>query len=292
MMEFFDSHCHFDFAVFDCDRDQVWKNCIEQGMRALIIPGVAPSQWASSAQIAEEHDGIYIGVGLHPWWIQKDGIEKEAIDKESIEKERIDEARIEIEKIEDKGIEKQSFDSLGRELKENLFRKKCVAIGECGLDALIETPMNIQQQVLDIHLQLAQATLKPLIIHCVKAHNELLQQLKKYRLPAGGVIHAFSGSYEMAAQYWAMGFYLGVGGTITYERANKTRQAVKKLPLEAILLETDAPDMPLCGRQGQRNSPENIIAIAQALADLRSESLEQIALQTTINAQQLFKVNH
>ncbi|RYZ90248.1 MAG: TatD family deoxyribonuclease, partial [Moraxellaceae bacterium] len=136
----------------------------------------------------------------------------------------------------------------------------------------------------------AQDIAMPLIIHCRKAHNELLQQLKHYHFEAGGVIHGFSGSYDMAMQYWSMGFRLGIGGTITYERANKTRQAVKRLPLESLVLETDAPDMPLHGKQGEPNSPVNIIAIAQMLANLRGESLEIIAAQTTLNAQQLFKI--
>lgn len=254
-MEFFDSHCHFDFAIFDNEREAIWRECNAQGINHLMIPGVAPEQWITAINIAHQHQNIYVGVGLHPYWIKGCDIEK-----------------------------------LPQQLAENIHQKNCLAIGECGLDAVIETPLPLQQQVLDIHLQLAQMNSFPLIIHCRKAHNELLQQLKKYNLPAGGVIHAFSGSYEMAAQYWAMGFRLGIGGTITYDRANRTRQAAKQLPLESMLLETDAPDMPLQGKQGERNSPANIIAIAQTLAELRGEPLQMIATQTTRNAQQLFKI--
>jgi TatD DNase family protein len=145
---------------------------------------------------------------------------------------------------------------------------------------------------LNIHLQIAQETALPLIIHCHKAHNELIVDLKNFNFPAGGVIHAFSGSYEIAMTYWQMGFRLGIGGTITYERAHKTRQTVTRVPLEALLLETDAPDMPLNGNQGERNSPVNIVRIAQTLADLRGETLETIASQTTSNSQTLFKTNH
>ncbi|GGY75324.1 deoxyribonuclease [Cellvibrio zantedeschiae] len=259
-MEFFDSHCHFDFAIFDHDRDLVWSECNALGLNSMLVPGVAPSQWEKAAQVADKNLHIYLGVGLHPWWIEKEFA--------------------------------QNFNMLKQQLADNLSLKKCVAIGECGLDAGIETPLEVQHQVLDVHLQLAHETKMPVIIHCVKAHNELLQQLKKYQLPAGGVIHAFSGSYEMATQYWSMGFRLGIGGTITYERANKTRNAVKQLPLDAILLETDAPDMPLNGKQGQRNSPVNIIAIAQTLADLRAESIEHVATHTTTNTRQLFKIIH
>ncbi len=262
-MEFFDSHCHFDFADFDQDRETVWRECNAQGIQYLMIPGVAPDQWLTAAKIAKANENIFVGVGLHPWWIDK----------------------------EINGDEIHAYlPVLWQQLTHCLQLRHCLAIGECGLDALIETPLAVQQSVLDVHVKLAHKKSLPLILHCRKNHNELIQQLKDYRLDAGGVIHGFSGSYELAMQYWAMGFRLGIGGTITYERANKTRQAVTQLPLESIVLETDAPDMPLQGKQGERNSPANIIAIAQTLADLRGESLAHIAAQTTRNAQQLFKI--
>lgn len=260
---FFDSHCHFDFAVFDHDRDLVWRECSERGIKHLMIPGVAPEQWQTAAAIADLHNNIVFGVGVHPHWIQKD------LANESMSNYLTD---------------------IRQQLEQNIHQQNCVAVGECGLDAFIETAMDLQQQVLAVHLQLAQETELPLIIHCRKAHNELFALLQEYDLSAGGVIHAFSGSYELAARYWAMGFRLGIGGTITYERAQKTRAAVKQLPLEAILLETDAPDMPLSGKQGERNSPEYIIEIAQTLADLRGETLATIASQTTCNANTLFKI--
>jgi len=266
-MPFFDSHCHFDFAAFDCDRESVWRECNALGITRLIIPGVAPKQWKTAASIAQQYENIFFSVGLHPWWIK--GWIKEGLANND---------------------RAQYLDVTLHELQAAIAQQNCVAIGECGLDAAIETPLQLQQEVLDIHLQVAQQTATPLIIHCRKAHNELLVQLKHYNLPAGGVIHGFSGSYELAASYWAMGFRLGIGGTITYERANKTRLAVKQLPLEAILLETDAPDMPLSGKQGERNSPAHIIAIAQTLANLRGEPVQNIAAQTTLNAHTLFKI--
>lgn len=274
-MQFFDSHCHFDFAIFDKDRDLIWRECDVLGITHLIIPGVAPEQWSTAAEIAQPYRNMYWGAGLHPWWINEESIKSNNIKKDIAEND------IEL-----------FLKSLYQQLQKNIRQQKCIAIGECGLDATIETPIALQHQVLDIHLQLAQQISMPLIIHCRKAHNELLVQLKRYDLPAGGVIHGFSGSYELAASYWDMGFRLGIGGTITYERANKTRAAVKKLPLDAILLETDAPDMPLSGKQGERNSPAHIIDIAQTLADLRGEPLGKIAAQTTLNSRTLFKIDY
>ncbi len=279
-MLFFDSHCHFDFAIFDKDRDLIWRECDALGIMHLIIPGVAPEQWPTAAAIARPYRNMYWGAGLHPWWINEESIKNDNIKKESLKNDAV-ENDIEL-----------FLKSLHQQLQKNSRQQKCIAIGECGLDATIETPIALQQQVLDIHLQLAQQVSKPLIIHCRNMHNELLQQLKAYNLTGGGVIHGFSGSYELAVSYWNMGFRLGIGGTITYERANKTRTAVKKLPLDAILLETDAPDMPLSGKQGERNSPTYIVEVAQTLADLRGESLEKIAAQTTLNSRMLFKIDN
>lgn len=256
-MNLIDSHCHFDFTAFDVDREEVWQSCLNRGVRAMVIPGVSPVDWPKAIALSATMPGIYHAVGLHPWWVN-----------EAIE-----------------------LGGLADQLRTAAQGERCVAIGECGLDAAIESPLAIQQPVLELHLPVAKALALPIIIHCRRAHNELISLLKHNPLPAGGVIHAFSGSYEMAKQYWDMGFYLGIGGTITYERAHKTRDAVKAMPVESLLLESDAPDMPLAGKQGQRNSPENIPLIAQALAELRGEPVQLIAEQTTRNAQTLFKIN-
>ncbi len=254
---FIDSHCHFDFADFDSDRTSVWQSCQALGVNGLMIPGVSQADWPKADAISASNPGIYWAAGLHPWWV------KDAI----------------------------ALDKLADQLGIAAQGDKCVAIGECGLDAAIDTPLATQLPVFELHLQMANELGLPIIIHCRRAHNELISLLRHNPLTQGGVIHAFSGSYEMAKQYWDMGFYLGIGGTITYERAHKTREAVKRMPLESLLLESDAPDMPLAGRQGQRNSPEYIPLIADALAQLRGESVAVIAERTTRNAQTLFKIS-
>lgn len=255
-MNFIDSHCHFDFAAFDADREGVWQSCVNMGVKALVIPGVSPADWPKTTAVTLANPDIYCAVGLHPWWVNDAVV----------------------------------LDKLANQLRIAAQGDKCVAIGECGLDAAIDTPLAIQQSVFEVHLQIASELALPIIIHCRRAHNELISLLKHHPLARGGVIHAFSGSYEMAKQYWDMGFYLGIGGTITYERAHKTREAVKRMPLDALLLESDAPDMPLAGQQGQRNSPEYIPLIAEALAQLRGEPVATIAERTTRNAQTLFKM--
>jgi TatD DNase family protein len=259
--QFIDTHCHFDFAAFDVDRNDVWKSCVQRGVAQMIVPGVAPDQWGKAAQLSERYAGISHAAGVHPWWVDK---------------------------LVQGEVSKLQLADLREQLTFALKVSKCIALGECGLDGAIATPLTTQQQILEVHLELAQALKKPLIIHCHKAHNELIAQLKHHQLAAGGVIHAFSGSLEMAQTYHEMGFLLGIGGTITYERAKKTRNAIKHIALDALVLESDAPDMPLQGRQGQRNSPELLPLIAQALAELREVPVNEITRATSANARQLF----
>jgi TatD DNase family protein len=199
--------------------------------------------------------------GLHPWWV-KDYLANHTVD------------------------------DLSQALIINMQDKKCVALGETGLDAIIDLDLSIQVTCLEVHIKLAQQFSKPLILHSRKTHAELISILKKVQLNPTGVVHAFSGSYEQAKAFIDAGLYLGIGGVITYERANKTREAVKKIPLEYLLLETDAPDMPLQGQQGEINSPINVVSIANHLAELKQEPLDHIARITTENAHRLFGITH
>jgi TatD DNase family protein len=263
-----DTHCHFDFEDFDPDRGELWQSCRDLGVKAMVIPGVAPDQWPRMAHLCPPLPGIYFGVGLHPCWLHTylDGeIWRDPLSRQN-----------RLQQLQDSIVAAAAAPA-------------CVAIGECGLDQFIDGDPEQQEAVLRCHLLTAAELDMPVVLHCRRAHNDLMRLLKQHPVPRGGVLHAFSGSSELARQYWAMGFFLGVGGTITYERANKTRNAIKELPLEALVLETDAPDMPLYGRQGRRNSPDQIPVIAAALAQLRGESVEVIARQTTLNAQRLFR---
>ena len=161
-------------------------------------------------------------------------------------------------------------------------------MGECGLDGTIVTPLAQQVPFFKAQLALAAERSLPVIVHAHGAHNEVLQCLKAQPRLCGGVIHGFSGSPELALQYWRQGFSVGVGGTITYERAKKTRRAIEQLPWEALLLETDAPDMPLSGHQGEPNSPLRLPEIAEALAQLRGVEVAEVAAMTTRNTRRVF----
>ncbi|GAB2883474.1 TatD family hydrolase [Microbulbifer echini] len=262
-MKLIDSHCHFDFEIFNHDRAQVWQRCVDAGVCRLVIPGVSASQWRPLALLVNSQPQWSAAVGIHPWWVKKNLVQVAG---------------------------STSTTQLGKGLTEHLSQNPCVAIGECGLDAAIDTPLELQVAVFKIQLEIASELRLPLILHVHRAHNEVLKLLKQYHLPGGGVVHAFSGSEQMAMDYWKMGFYLGVGGTITYARAVKTRRTFAQMPLESLVLESDAPDMPLSGRQGQRNSPENLPLIAAELAALRDASLQEVAAATRKNTEILFSL--
>lgn len=269
--QFFDSHCHFDFVEFNADRAALWRACNAQGITQLLMPGVSPDQWQTAAQLCVQYAGLCYAAGIHPHWI-----------------ERQPWFQTDSNNLLDMAVREKIAALIQHEFIQSVHSVNCVAVGECGLDKMIATSLELQQQLLTIHIDVANQLHKPLIIHCVRAHNELIALLKKSKAQVGGVIHAFSGSYEVAQQYVDLGFYLGIGGTITYERAQKTRAAAAKIPLECVVLETDAPDMPLYGKQGQRNSPEYIPQIAQVLADLRGISVDEVAATTCSNTMRLF----
>ncbi|MBX2857976.1 MAG: TatD family hydrolase [Cellvibrionaceae bacterium] len=252
-----DSHCHFDFSEFDNDREALWSQCRQANIRRLIIPGVTPGDTSKALALCGELPGVYCAAGLHPWWIPSDA-----------------------------GGDRALLAQLSGILSNN----KCVAVGESGLDSLIELPMKRQVTWFERHLSLAQQYKLPVIIHNRKAHSALLRSVDELPPPCGGVVHAFSGSFELGKQMFNRGLLLGIGGGITYPRANKTRAAIASLPLDALLLETDAPDMPLWGKQGERNSPVNLPEIAACLAELKNLTTEQIIEHTTRNALRLFRL--
>lgn len=257
-----DSHCHFDFEAFDEQRQSLLAQCVDAGIDGLIVPGIEPQQWHDLVALQESYSdaacSLYIATGVHPWWLQKLSL---------------------------------STAELKQQLLEFIDSHTVVAIGECGLDGKLPLPLTEQVPFLETQIEVAAAQQLPLILHGYGAHNELLRLLTRYKPDAGGVIHGFSGSLQLAQQYWQLGFYIGVGGTITYERARKTRDTIKAVPLEALLLETDAPDMPLCGEQGQHNTPLNLAVIASELADLKQESLDTVVRQTALNTRQLFRLS-
>lgn len=265
-----DSHCHLDFPVLSGDHQALLRAAEDEGICDILVPGVCPDQWPALQvllALSNRHSGlarVHAAAGLHPWWV---------------------------ESYRQSQGGKQcggSVQGLVGQLRATLQQNTFCALGECGLDGTIELPLAQQLPFFEAQLALAADMSLPLIVHAHGAHNEVQRCLKAQRGLCGGVIHGFSGSPELAQSYWGMGFALGVGGTITYERAKKTRRAVAQLPWDALLLETDAPDMPLSGHQGEPNSPLRLPDVAEALAQLRGVSVSQVATATTNNARRIF----
>ncbi|MBY6186285.1 TatD family hydrolase [Marinobacter hydrocarbonoclasticus] len=249
-----DSHCHLDLPAFEGDRNAVLSRARQAGVTAVVVPAIGRDNWDAVIALSKATAPVAIGaaLGLHPCFAHQEG----------------------------------DLDALAARLQ---CEANLVALGECGLDAVAGVAtMPTQLAMCEAQLQLARQHHLPVILHVRKAHNEMLTLLSRIPLPEGGVVHGFSGSLQQAEQYWRRGFRLGVGGVITYERANKTRQAVARMPAEALLLETDSPDMPLSGHQGQRNEPARVRQVLETLAALRQQPESELATQLTLNAQGLF----
>jgi TatD DNase family protein len=175
------------------------------------------------------------------------------------------------------------------DLKHYAERYPLVAIGEIGLD-FYQKDFDAKQQLhyFETQLTVADQVGLPVLLHVRKAHDETIKLLKRIHRH-GGIVHAFNGSIQQAGQYVSMGFKLGFGGMLTYERSNKLRQLAKQLPLDAIVLETDAPDMVVARHRGERNSPEYLIDSLNTLAELRQLPIEEVAKQTTLNAKSVLR---
>jgi TatD DNase family protein len=173
-------------------------------------------------------------------------------------------------------------------LADWIEREKPIAVGECGLDFYIEgLDRDAQYVYLDRQLELAREFDLPLILHARRAFDDIAAAIRRVG-GLRGVVHSFSGSEEQARQFWKLGFHLGIGGPVTYERAKRLRAIVATMPIEWLLLETDSPDQPLSGHRGQRNEPACLVGVLDSVATLRGESREAVAAATTANVERLF----
>ena len=263
-MQLIDSHCHFDLPPFAADPEPYLVKAGQVGVSHIVIPSVGARNWQLIQTLCARpappaQPALYYALGMHPYFASEHDADTLA----------------QLEKM----LKKVSQEAGNR----------CVAVGECGLDfAIAAADRQQQMDWLLRQLEFANHFNLPVILHCRKAFPELIRCLKSCPPIRGGVYHAFSGSLQQASQLLDLGIKIGVGGTITYRRANKTRTTMSQLPLDALLLETDAPDMPLAGYQGEPNQPDRVAFVLAALAELRSESLAVLAAATSKNAEVLF----
>ena len=264
MPRWIDTHCHLDAPEFEADRDAVRAQARAQGVEHLVIPAVTLAHTDAVRQLAHRHGDSY-ALGIHPLYTPQAGVDDVA--------------------------------ALERLLEQHRHDPQLVAVGEIGLDYLVPgLDAARQEQFYRAQLQLARRFDLPVILHVRRSADKLLQGLRAVPVQ-GGIAHAFNGSLQQAQAFMALGFKLGFGGTLTYERALQLRRLATQLPLEALVLETDAPDMPphwlyrtaAQRAQGQpqgRNTPAELPHIAAVLAALRGISFNILAAQTTRNALQ------
>ena len=242
-----DSHCHFDFNAFDEDRESHWQFLQHWGCAGLLIPGVMEQDWRNLISLCTDKPWAY-ALGLHPYFIDQ-------------------------HKATDLG-------QLALACQVN----DPVAIGEFGLDFVLpDVTFAAQIELCQQQFKLAQELQLPVILHVRKAYDEIAAMIRRLGFSHGGIIHAFSGSTQQGQALIKLGFKLGIGGALSHTRATKLRKTVSLLPLDAIVLETDSPDMKPAFLSGCRNSPISLLLLAQIVASVKQCSLDQVIFASNNN---------
>lgn len=251
MPALFDSHAHLDAPEFDPDRPEVLHRARRAGVDQLLIPAVAADGWPKLHDLCAADPGLHPAYGLHPCHLAR-----------------------------------HADDDLAR-LGDWLAGHPAAAVGECGLDRC-EAGFERQSRLLQGHFELAYRFDRPLVLHARHAFAQVIEALRTFDKPLRGVVHSFSGSLEQAHELARLGFLVGIGGPVTYDRAQRLRRMVAALPIDCLLLETDAPDQPSSSHRGQRNEPAYLAEVLECVAALRHDDPSEIARATTANATRLF----
>jgi len=261
-----DTHCHLDKPEFDSDRAAVLERARAAGVSEVIVPAIGPDGWAPLAGWAARTAGVHHGLGIHPQLLP--------------------------------GLDPRGDERMLAGLDAELARGGAVGVGECGLDGKSAqpgagtwpAPMDRQVAVLRGQLALARKHRLPVMLHCLRAHEALLALLRDEPLPAGGVLHSYSGSAEQVRPYAELGLCFSFAGPVTYERAHKPAAAARAVPRDRLLVETDAPDQTPRPHRG-RNEPALLAAIAGALAAALGMPAAEVDALTSANARALFKLS-
>ncbi len=255
----FDSHAHLDDVCFDADRDAVFARAKAAGVTRFLVPGVHPRDWPRVVALRKRDESVRVALGVHPHALA-------ALTPEAL---------------------RAAIDALPRALRE----AGASAVGEVGLDGGVArrdgVSLDAQIAVLDAHVEVARALDLPVVLHVVRAHEAALRALARHG-PLRGVVHAYSGPAELVPAYLARGLHLGFGGLVTRANAHKVHRAVRAIPRDRLLLETDAPSQAPAGADNARAEPAQLPLTLAAMAALRGESGAVIARATTDNAEALF----
>jgi TatD DNase family protein len=252
-MRLIDAHCHFDFPAFDHSRRSILDESRSLGLSHLVIPGVRRADWGRVSRIASEYEGLYYCLGIHPWYV----------------------------------AEHSEADLVALEQALQLRPDRCVGVGECGLDRL-HGSLDQQYPWFEAQIDIAAHFHLPLVVHSVRTHDQVAEVIRRKNFNGRVLVHGFSGSYQQACKLVDLGCFIGVGGMVTRTRARKARDAFARLPVDALILETDAPDMSPEGVAPGDNSPVYLGRILQALADLRGADAEHLGRAMLCNVQRFY----
>ena len=252
----FDSHAHYDSEQFEEDREKLLNSMQEKGIGTIINVGADWDSVTEVVELAKRYPFVYAAVGLHP------------------------------DEVGDLNEERFKF------LKEQCQHEKVVAVGEIGLDYYWDNESHdLQKQWFIRQLELAREFNLPVIIHSRDAAADTLEIMKEHARGLKGALHCFSYSKELAEEYVKMGFHIGIGGVVTFKNGKKLKEVVEAIPLERILLETDCPYLAPEPYRGKRNSSLYIPHIAQAIADIKGITYEEVVEQTEQNGKELFCID-
>lgn len=243
-----DTHCHLDAAEFDSDRDAVHAAALQLGVSRIVVPAVAASQFPATRDCVARYSGCAAAYGIHPLYV----------------------------------MQAQPEDL--QTLRSYLSAQNAVAVGEIGLDFYVPGLDVARQTAFFVdQLKLAREFDMPVLLHVRRAVDAVLKELRRIRV-RGGIAHAFNGSRQQAEAFIQLGFKLGFGGSATFSGSTRIRELARSLPLASLVLETDAPDIPPAWLNGGRNTPDQLLAIAEELAELRGIPFAELAEATSANA--------
>ena len=251
-MGWIDSHCHLDFAEF-CQPAELYARLKEAGCGGVLVPAISAQYFPRLLAFKESFAGgnssfVNIALGMHPYFLSEHQEQQLPL------------------------------------LDEYLASARPLAVGEIGLDFALEAHgFASQLWWFEQQVRLAMKHQLPIVVHCRKAHDQLACVLRRLKFRHGGIIHAFSGSSQQAHKYLQLGFVLGLGGALTYDRAKAMHRMVAALPAHGYVLETDSPDMPPAFARHEINSPLNIPKIAECIAQLRGEPRQRVYADSTQN---------
>jgi TatD DNase family protein len=249
-----DTHCHLDTPAFDADRDEVIARAVAAGVTGMLVPAIRPRTWSALVALCERHGALRCAIGIHPQIVPE--LEEEELAGDLV-------ARI-VEASRD-----------------------AVAVGECGLDGGTGE-RELQERIFRAHVRAAREVGKPLVVHVLRAHDAAPRILKEERASeVGGVMHSYSGGAELVGVYADLGMAFSFAGPVTYPNARRPLEAVRKVPSEQLLAETDAPDQSPV--QGTRSEPAFVAQVIAGLAAARGVAPDEIARLTSANARRIFR---